>query len=202
MLDRIRKVWRNAATPLKNLWSWAKRPKAKGQAKRFKALSDWARKKWREAKNQEAKAAWAVRKKVYRKRYRAAKERAKQTGEARWEPWMANGRDANVSANVKDFCARGVVNFDLYVTSLKRNYVPPGGSTTSYHLSGHAGDIAGTRMVAFQVSEYETNRGNGACWELFGPDNDAWLKHGADTGGAEGTPLEQLHDSHVHGAFA
>jgi hypothetical protein len=56
-------------------------------------------------------------------------------------------------------------------------------------------------MSQFQQAEYERNKGNSNCLELFGPINNLWLKYGATIAGAEGTPLENLHDTHVHGAF-
>ena len=206
MLDRIRKAWRNAATPLKNLWSWAKRPKAEGQAKRFKALSDWARKKWREAKNAEAKAAWAVRKRVYRKRYRAARERAERTGVAVWEPWMANGRNPNVTNAVKQEVAIAVVKFDCYVTSLYRATVIPQSNPNSYHgpnvSPGRAGDVAGARMADYQADCYQRRKGDPGLLELYGPINDKGLKNGAHVTLGEGTFLENLHDSHTHVAAA
>lgn len=147
---------------------------------------------------------WFIKRKtVLRKKLKKARQEA-QNGQPRYEAWMANGYDDNVVPGVKEFIARGVVRFDLVCTSLHRTYVPPGGSTTSYHLNtpGRAGDIAGSRMSEFQTSEFNRGKGSAGYLELFGPINYQWLKYGGVTGGGEGTPLENLHDTHVHGAFA
>lgn len=146
---------------------------------------------------------WAKRKTVLRKRIKKAKENATSDGQPKYESWMANGYNDYVTQGVKDFIARGVVNYGLVCTSLRRTYVPPGGSTTSYHLQspGRAGDIAGSRMIEFQISEYGRNLGNSGCLELFGPDNTRNLKYGNQLTLGEGTGLENLHDTHVHGAF-
>lgn len=121
-----------------------------------------------------------------------------------FEPWMANGCDwQNTNDATRRFVARMVVRHGLTTTSMNRTYVPPGGSTTSYHLSGKAGDVAGSweAMIEGQKDEYRRSHGKGECLELFGPDNAANLKNGVTLGLAEGSALEQLHDSHVHGAF-
>jgi peptidoglycan hydrolase CwlO-like protein len=144
---------------------------------------------------------------IYRKKLREARKHAQQqqqpSGQPQYQSWMANGHDDYVTQGVKNFIARGVVNYGLVCTSMRRTYVPPGGSTTSYHLQspGKAGDIAGSRMTEFQLSEYNRNHGYSGCLELFGPDNAHNLKYGNTLYLAEGTALENLHDTHVHGAF-
>lgn len=146
---------------------------------------------------------WAIGKRTWlRKKLKRVKEQAQQTGEVRWEDWMANGADARVVPAVKAWAAWGVVKYDLYVTSLRRNFIPPGGSSTSHHLTGHAGDVAGSRMQEFQIASFNKFRGVGSCWELYGPSNVHNLRYGGQVVQGEGTPNEQLHDSHDHGAFA
>lgn len=77
-LDRIRRIYRTAEKPLGRLWRWAKAPKSpKGRARRFEALGRWAKKKARQAEG-EARAAWNARRRIYRKRYRHAKNRPDQ----------------------------------------------------------------------------------------------------------------------------
>jgi len=151
-------------------------------------------------KNTNARLRWWVKKRtVLRKKLEAAKQKARPE----YESWMANGYDDNVTDGVKAFVARGVVKYDCYVTSMRRSYVPPGGSTTSWHLSnpGKAADMGGARMSEFQRSEFERNKGKSECLELFGPVNDRCLKYGVPMSLSEGDALETLHDTHVHGAF-
>jgi hypothetical protein len=142
---------------------------------------------------------WLKRKTTLRKKLKAAKQKAFP----KYESWMANGYDDSVTPAVKAFVARGVVQYDLYVTSMRRTYVPPGGSTTSYHLAypGKAADLGGARMAEFQIAEWKKQQGNSNCLELFGPDNNACLKYGVSMSMPEGSALESLHDTHVHGAF-
>jgi hypothetical protein len=223
MRKRIDKIWGNAKNRLSRLWKWARRPKKKRKEKnRWQALKKWAndkQKAWKkrldrrrrkhrsDAAKEAAKAKrqwWIKRHTVYRRKYKKAKrkyKKSKNKNTGHWQSWMANGRNDYVVPAVKDFLARGVLGYGLYVTSMRRTYVPPGGSSTSYHLQGKAGDIAGSRMADFQRSEYSRNLGNGNCLELFGPDNAKNLKYGRSLYLAEGTGLENLHDTHVHGAF-
>jgi hypothetical protein len=122
----------------------------------------------------------------------------------KFEPWMANGANyQDASGGAKAFIARAVVLHGLTCTSMARTYVPTGGSTSSYHLvwnGGRAGDAAGSqdRMEACQLSEYERGRGLPGQLEMFGPVNERCLKLGNSLTLAEGDPLENLHDSHVH----
>lgn len=131
----------------------------------------------------------------HRKELRVARRQA----QPRFQPWMANGANWQDSGQAtRNYIARAVVHGKLTCTSMARNYIPPGGSTTSLHLRGKAGDAAGTtsRMVAFQRSEYERNRGKSV--ELYGPDNYLCLRYGQQSPQPEGSPNENLHDSHVH----
>ena len=150
---------------------------------------------------------WVSKNTIYRRKYRRAVKKAQQEqqnggspSQPQFEPYMANGYSWEpCNQGVRNAIARVVVLDGNYITSLDRNYVPPGGSATSYHMVGKALDCGPSRTT--QVREYNLNIGNGNCLELFGPDNTLWIKYGADTGGAEGTPLENLHDSHNHLAF-
>ena len=84
-------------------------------------------------------------------------------------------------------------------------------SRTSLHPSGRATDFGlveseiGTdrgrrRLVNFQRSEYEEwaagNRPN--LLELIGPNNNLIVLRGQRTSLPEGSPLENMHDNHVH----
>lgn len=146
-------------------------------------------------------AWWVKRNTVFRRRYRKAKkEHKKEGGQPKFEPWMANGynwQDSNQA--VRDFVARAVVIDGNYTTSMARNYVPPGGSQTSFHLSGKAADVGPSLKT--QYREYELNKGNPKCLELFGPDNYKNLKYGNTITLAAGSGIELLHNTHNHGAF-
>lgn len=148
------------------------------------------------------KKVWLERKVIYRETWEKIKKRQQDKGggyeNAEWDDSMAHGLNTNVTAFVKKVLAWGYLDFDLYITSMRRDYVPAGGSTTSYHLVGKAGDIAGARMAEFQKAVYEKFRGNPAILELFGPDNSLNLKYGSPLYLAEGSALENLHDTHVH----
>jgi hypothetical protein len=76
MLDRIRRVFRDATKPLGSLWKWAtSAPNPRQKSKRFKALSTWARKKWSQARG-ESRHVWDLRKATYRRKYRYFKKKA------------------------------------------------------------------------------------------------------------------------------
>jgi hypothetical protein len=151
---------------------------------------------------------WINKNTIYRKKHKAAVKNAEQQQQQQpsspsqptFQPYMANGYNwVQCNTGIRNACARWVVLDGNYTTSLFRDFVPPGGSTTSYHLQGKAGDCGPSRTT--QVREYNRNLGNPNCLELFGPDNTLWIKYGADTGGAEGTALENLHDTHNHQAY-
>lgn len=122
-----------------------------------------------------------------------------------WDPRMLNGCAGNVTAGVKRFIMRGVAA-GLITTSTT------GGrhATGSFHYGdpGRAADLghrrpgteaARTALVRFQRAEA---RHPERYRELFGPDNAACVKNGVRISLGEGTPLEELHDNHVHGAPA
>jgi hypothetical protein len=146
---------------------------------------------------------------IYRRKWKKARKRHQEqeqeqpgSSQPSFEPWMANGKnywDANQWA--KDFVARAVVIDGNYCTSMARTYVPPGGSSTSYHLVWNGGKAADVGpMSTTQVREFNRGKGSGQYYELFGPINSQWLKFGSVISGAEGSALEQLHDTHTHGA--
>jgi hypothetical protein len=116
---------------------------------------------------------------------------------------MLNGHGGDVTPAVKKTIVRAV-RAGLVVTSTTGGHHAPG----SYHYSrpGRAVDVGlpaslvGTaegrrRMVTFQRKEA---RHAERYDELFGPDNDGCVKNGVRISLGEGTPLENLHDSHVH----
>jgi hypothetical protein len=206
MLKRISHLWHSRPRPFNALWHWASghgperwRALVQWTGKRAKAARDrhtWKRSRW-----------WVAKRTIYHGRLKRARKHAQDGKQPKYEKWMANGCDDRVVQGVKDYVARAVVLYDCVCTSLARTFVPPGGSTTSYHLlsinnPAKAGDIAGPRMAQFQHDEFKRDVGKSNCLELFGPINDEWVKNGQRTGGGEGTPLEQLHDTHCHGAFA
>lgn len=118
------------------------------------------------------------------------------------------GRCTNLTPEVKKIVSLANAQ-GLYVTSTCDG-VPGDGRHTASSLhypqnngdgKGHAVDIAGswTAMIDFQnwlVDKY----GHGAFQELFGPDNSssANAKNGVALPMAEGSGLEQLHDTHIH----
>jgi hypothetical protein len=151
-----------------------------------------------------ARRAWAIKARtVYRRRLKKAKRRADQNGgQVEWQDWMANGRNPNIVSAVKAEVAIAVVRFGCAVSSLWRSYVIPQSNPGSYHgpnvNPGKAGDLVGARMAEYQRDVYNRRRGDGDLLELFGPSNGECLKYGAALFLAEGTFLENLHDSHTH----
>lgn len=114
---------------------------------------------------------------------------------------MLNGRPGDISFACKRFIVRAT-NAGLEVTSTT------GGrhTSTSYHYprrflgaKGRAVDVAGPwhKMVDFQLKEAARPT---RYSELLGPANRFNVKNGRRTVLGEGTPLEELHDTHVHGA--
>jgi hypothetical protein len=146
---------------------------------------------------------WAVKARtIYRRRLKKAKQRAEETGKAEWEPWMANGANANVVQAVKDEVAIAVVKFGCAVSSLWRAVVIALSNPNSWHgpnvNPGKAGDLVGDRMDEYQEDVFERRRGDPDLLESFGPINDLCLKNGIPLTLAEGDFLETLHDSHEH----
>lgn len=186
LLDTARARLRKSAG---NAWRWAKSAASpKTRMRRWKALWKVAKLK---AKNAKDAVAWGARKRVYRKRYLAQKQRVKENRRPTFEGWMANGYPySGLNSSLRSAIAVGVIQFDCYVTSTKRNW-----GTTSYHEVWKAVDMAGKLMVAFQ-RWLVTNR-PGAL-EIFGPDNDFFVKNGSRYTAAEGDGNESLHDNHTH----
>jgi hypothetical protein len=96
----------------------------------------------------------------------------------------------------KAVVAIGVLQFRLWVSSTYRPETPG-----SHHAEDptRGADLAGEwdDMVAFQKWLYTHHRK--ALLELFGPDNYMAVKNGKPIGPlAEGSFLEDLHDTHVH----
>ena len=119
-----------------------------------------------------------------------------------FHPAMLNGKAGNISKGAEAFIARAV-KAGLVVSSTTGG----GHATSSWHYArnnwdniGHAVDVYGpwNKMVAFQRQEAKHPS---RYKELFGPDNSANVKNGSRISMAEGTALENLHDTHVHGAL-
>lgn len=100
---------------------------------------------------------------------------------------------------IMEAVARGLV-----VTSTRDGVHAP----TSFHYSGRAVDFGRAggyrrwflpRLVSFQ-RHLHTKHGRKLA-ELFGPSNRANRKYGRAISLPEGSPLEQLHDNHVHVAI-
>lgn len=117
---------------------------------------------------------------------------------------MLNGHDGHVSKACKRFIMRAVAA-GLVVTSTTDGKHAVGSFHFRRYVSwgislGKAVDVAGTQaqMARFQRREHRLHgrRYN----ELFGPVNDACRKDGKPIRLSEGSGLEQLHDTHVHGA--
>jgi hypothetical protein len=122
----------------------------------------------------------------------------------RFHPKMLNGHPGNITPAAKKMVVRAV-RAGLIVTSTTDGKHAPG----SYHYTkpgeavdfGLPGSLVGTergrrRLVNFQRKEA---RKPARFSELFGPDNRANVKNGVVISLPEGSPLETLHDNHVHG---
>jgi hypothetical protein len=119
-----------------------------------------------------------------------------------WDDRMLNGHPGDVTAAVKKFIMRGVAAGLVCTATRDGNH-----ARTSYHYAepGRAADMGLSRFSptslrkrrAFQLAEAQhEERYN----ELYGPDNRANVRNGVRLTLAEGTPLETMHDNHVHGA--
>ena len=159
--------------------------------------------KYRRSRNLERKSRQAV--VALRQRTKASRAKLRywrrllRRRQASFRPWMLNGRSGSITPAAKRFIVRAV-NAGLYVTSTTGGRHSP----TSHHYSkplGRAVDVAGPwdRMVAFQRAESAKRAGE--YLELFGPDNAAQVKNGQRFGFSEGEALENMHDTHVHGAL-
>lgn len=101
-----------------------------------------------------------------------------------------------LTASAKAVVAIGVLKFRLWVSSTYRPETPG-----SHHAENptRGADLAGEwdDMIAFQ--RWLFNHHRSALLELFGPDNGMAVKNGGSIGPlAEGSFLEDLHDSHDH----
>lgn len=128
---------------------------------------------------------------------------------SRWDDRMLidyNGRrHGDVDRATRRFIMRAITA-GLWVTSTTGGRHAPG----SYHYSRQAADVgagpsAGTPRGARKMGRFqrrEATRRAARYRELFGPDNSANVKNGTVITLQEGSPLEDLHDNHVHGAAA
>ncbi len=126
------------------------------------------------------------------------------TKHRRFKPWMLNGHPGPISFACKRVVVRAV-NQRLVVTSTSDG----SHAATSFHftkprakavdfgtLPGVSAAESRARKVDFQLWLLEQGAEN--YHELFGPDNAANVKNGVQIQLVEGTPLETLHDTHVH----
>lgn len=128
----------------------------------------------------------------------------------RWDDRMLTGPDGRrLGGDITGACRRFIMRAlvaGLVPTSTTGGQHAP----TSHHYSGRAVDVGlrphqvGTRrgrakLIRFQRQEA---RHPERYAELFGPDNHACVKDRTRITLREGTPLEDLHDNHVHGAPA
>ena len=141
---------------------------------------------------------WLARARYWGRRARSLK-RAEQSG---FHPAMLSGRPSNISRGAKEFVARAHRAGLLVSSTTSGGHAP-----SSYHYArnnsdglGHAVDVYGPwdKMVRFQKAEA---RYPARFKELFGPDNNYNLKNGVRMSLPEGSALENLHDTHVHGAL-
>ena len=121
-----------------------------------------------------------------------------------WDARFLNGCDAPIRALrpiIMEAVARGLV-----VTSTTGGVHAPG----SFHYSRRAVDfgvragLIGTQFAVARLARFQrhlhTHYGD-ELTELFGPSNRANRKWGKALRLAEGSPLEELHDNHVHVAI-
>lgn len=151
---------------------------------------------------------WTSAKPIYAARLATARRHHQVTGHApHFQPYMLNGHSDRITRAVENDIAVAVVVYDLACTSTSDGYPGDGRHTsTSLHYwqnnpdgsgLGRASDCAGARMVEYQ---HDRAKDPSRYLELFGPDNNGWVKNGATFNEPEGTALENLHDSHVHAA--
>lgn len=200
MRKRIAQIWHRSKQPFDRLWQWAT-----GHPRRWHGLVRWARAKREQAREDRRinrAKFWVKKRTIYARKWRRAKKRLEQSGEAKFEPWMLNGHSANITAGARAELAIAVVKFGCACTSSYRATVIPQSNPNSWHgpnvSPGKAVDVAGGGMVAYQRDAYNRRRGDANLLELFGPDNSSNLRYGQTYYLAEGTFLENLHDSHTH----
>lgn len=201
-MDAIRRIWNNRKGDLRRLWNWAKRGT---HPRRWQRLAQWAKRKREEARHDHRinrAKFWAKKQTIYRRKWRRAKKHLAETGEAKWDDWMANGHSLNITAAVKQEAAIAVVEFGCTVTSTYRAVVIPQSNPNSYHgpnvSPGKAVDVAGGGMDDYQRDCFVRREGDPSLLELFGPINELGLKNGHAVTLGEGTFLENLHDTHTH----
>lgn len=115
-----------------------------------------------------------------------------------WDPRMLNGQP-DVEPHLHRRIMRGIA-IGLVVTSTT------GGrhATTSWHYKKRAVDLGnakpGTPQARARLVRYQRELADkpGGLLEVFGPENGSCVKNGRRISLAEGTPLENLHDDHLH----
>jgi GH24 family phage-related lysozyme (muramidase) len=121
----------------------------------------------------------------------------------RFKRSLLNGHPGNINRACKRVIVRAA-NHGLVVTSTTDgshsptsfHFTTPGRAVDLGHGPGVSWDEGTRRKIAFQ--KWLLRRGPGRYDELFGPDNTANVKNGQRFTLGEGTPLENLHDTHVH----
>jgi len=110
-----------------------------------------------------------------------------------------NGCDPVGGSDLRKVIRWALNNFDVYVTSTN------GGthSTTSHHYNNDAVDLgANTQAEKDRCHRAILKKfGPGIFAELFGPENDCFVKNGVTYTDVEGGFNEQLHDNHIHVAI-
>ena len=123
----------------------------------------------------------------------------------KWDARMLNGHP-DVSKSLHPYIIEGWAR-GLVVTSTRDGRHAP----TSFHPSGRAVDmgvragLVGTLLARWRLVRFQRHlhhRHGRQLAELFGPSNRANRKWGKAITLPEGSPLETLHDDHVHIAVA
>lgn len=125
-----------------------------------------------------------------RKKYKAAKEDAKNGNKPKFESYMLNGCPNTLSDDEKEALAYVVVVHDQVCTATSNG----GHSTTSYHYYSpcRAFDAAGVYYKMQEAQRGLRAKYGNAFRELFGP--DAWyLKNGVEYSG-----VFPAHHDHIH----
>jgi hypothetical protein len=119
-----------------------------------------------------------------------------------WDNRFLNGNAGDINISTKRFIMRGYLAGLICTSTTGGKHAP-----TSYHYRHMAADLGHAKpgsveavnaLTKFQRAEYTKQPGR--YYELFGPDNYANVKNGNHLTLPEGSPLEELHDNHVHGA--
>lgn len=115
----------------------------------------------------------------------------------------------NITPAVKRFVARGYAAGLVPTATTNGTHAPGSYHKQLVHGQGRAADLGVRReligtakaarlMSKFQRKEYARNDHKA---ELIGPVNNRIILRGRKTALAEGNPLENQHDNHVHGAY-